>query len=268
MAEQILTVRQTGYGYGDNDQSGPVSPGYAIAFFDAQHPEQPNPQTKCWGAAYGDGTFGNPYVVASDPRWLPKNTKIYVDFVTVGGVAKPIHRYFVMLDTCAQCITDWGRGIRHIDLWVGGNPQDPNVDAAASSITGNARIIVNPVATYPVTKGVISGKESGCVSVTTTTTPPPTTTTTPPPTTTTTPPPTTTTTKPPTTTTTPPPTTTTTPPPTTTTTPPPTTTTTPPPTTTTTPPPTTTSAPPLNFTRMDAAMAELKAAYAALRAQA
>lgn len=246
MAEQILTVRQTGYGYEDNDQSGPVSPGYAIAFFDAQHPEQPNAKG-CWGAAFGDGTFSNPYVVASDPRWLPKNTKIYVDFVTVGGVQKLIHRYFVMLDTCAQCITDWGRGIRHIDLWVGGNPQDPNVDAAAASITGNARIIVNPVSTYPVTRGVISGKESGCISATpttTTTTPPPTTTTTPSPTTSTTPPPTTTTTKPPTTTTT-----------------------TPPPTTTTTPPPTTTKPPSsLDFTRMDAAMAELKAAYAALKA--
>jgi 3D (Asp-Asp-Asp) domain-containing protein len=162
MAETLYTLYVTGYGYADNDQSGPVSPGYATAFFDAQHPEQPNAKG-CWAAAFGDGSYENPYVVASDPRWLPVGTKIYVG--TSNG--KVINKYFVMLDTCAQCISDWSAGKRHVDLWVGGNPQNPTVDAQAASITNQqTQIIVNPDPGKPVINGVIAGAayESGCIS--------------------------------------------------------------------------------------------------------
>lgn len=176
MAETNFTLYLTGYGYGDNDQSGPVSPGYAIAYFDAQHPSQPN-NKGCWGAAFGDGSYENPYVVASDPRWLPKGTKIYIgSVVNDAGQTKILNKYFVMLDTCAQCITDWSNGKRHVDIWVGGNPQNPSVDAAASSITSNsAQIIVDPDPGKPVISGVVAGSafESGCVSTGTVPPPPP-----------------------------------------------------------------------------------------------
>jgi hypothetical protein len=72
-----------------------------------------------------------------------------------------------MLDTCAQCISDWSAGKRHVDLWVGGNPQNPTVDAQAASITNQqTQIIVNPDPGKPVINGVIAGAayESGCIS--------------------------------------------------------------------------------------------------------
>jgi 3D (Asp-Asp-Asp) domain-containing protein len=60
--------------------------------------------------AGGKGTFDDPITIASDKRWLPKGTKVYVDVYK---------KYFIMEDECEECEEDYNKGKYHIDAWLG-----------------------------------------------------------------------------------------------------------------------------------------------------
>ena len=72
------------------------------------------------GCAGGIGTYKHPITFASDKAEFPVGTIIYYPTV---------EKYFVMGDSCGECIQDWsnpnggpdgGPGLHHIDLWIGG----------------------------------------------------------------------------------------------------------------------------------------------------
>lgn len=68
--------------------------------------------------AGGKGTFADPITFATSSAELSPGTKVWVPRVG---------KYFIMEDSCQECQDDWstqgpngGPGLRHIDLWIGG----------------------------------------------------------------------------------------------------------------------------------------------------
>lgn len=73
----------------------------------------PGCQTAYTTCAGGEGTYTTPITFAADPAEFAKGTLVYYPTVD---------KYFVMGDTCTECITTF-RNTRfaHIDLWMGGS---------------------------------------------------------------------------------------------------------------------------------------------------
>ncbi len=94
-------------------------------------------------AAGGTGTYSNPITYATDKSELAIGTKVYYPY---------LHRYFIMEDDCVECDSDWNNGIRHIDLWIGGqNGNSNDVINCEDNLTQNsASVIVNPPNNEPV----------------------------------------------------------------------------------------------------------------------
>ncbi len=82
----------TWYGWPDNSPPGP-----GIAY------------PTIHSVAGGTGTYADPITFATDPKEFAPGTILYVPF---------IEKYVIMEDACAQCITDWSSGKRHIDIWM------------------------------------------------------------------------------------------------------------------------------------------------------
>lgn len=158
VGEIRVTKERTGYGSPDNTPAG-----YNIAYPDGMYPDngQRPPASNAWGAAFGRGTWRNPYVAAGDPAVYPNGTQVYYP---------DLQRYFRFKDTCDKCI-ELKNG--RIDVWVGGNLNSTTeqIEPVAESITkltadGGAVAYLHPKSDYPVTEGVIAGPahESGVIS--------------------------------------------------------------------------------------------------------
>jgi 3D (Asp-Asp-Asp) domain-containing protein len=96
-------------------------------------------------ATTDQGTYSHPITLASDQRWLPVGTRVYV---------VSLHKYYIMEDECVECEDDYGaHGTRHIDLYLS-NSTSSRVIAAEEEDTGDDRvtraIVVNPPANLPV----------------------------------------------------------------------------------------------------------------------
>jgi 3D (Asp-Asp-Asp) domain-containing protein len=125
-AETTYSMYCTCYGWLDNDP-----PGNGIAY------------PRIHSGAGGSGTYSNPVTFATDPRELKPGTKVYVSY---------LKKYFIMEDSCAQCITDWSHSKRHIDLWVGGKSTSGSaLINCEDSLTRTASVIVSPSSSHTVT---------------------------------------------------------------------------------------------------------------------
>ncbi|KAH8893922.1 hypothetical protein GQ53DRAFT_859961 [Thozetella sp. PMI_491] len=91
----VKGVKVTFYGFSDNSP-----PGDGVAY-------------NCAGRDYhakGDGSYDNPLTFASDPKEYKPCEIVYFPY---------LKKYLRMEDQCAQCITDYGNGIKHVDIWTG-----------------------------------------------------------------------------------------------------------------------------------------------------
>lgn len=92
----INDVHHTFYGFPDNSPPGPATAydcGYGRGY-----------------TAGGAGTYADPLTFATAPGEYNKCEIIWDPYV---------RKYLIFQDTCAQCITGWKTGIKHIDLWLG-----------------------------------------------------------------------------------------------------------------------------------------------------
>src|SRR5882762_7137241 len=98
-------------------------------------------------SAGGTGTFANPITLATATQEMPVGTKVYVPRVK---------KYFIMEDDCQECQADWtghgpdgGPGLRHIDLWVGGQHGSPfdsiNCEDALTRTNDDGSVLLEPV---------------------------------------------------------------------------------------------------------------------------
>ena len=120
------------YGWPDNSP-----PGNAIAYpADGGFPTVHN-------AAGGTGTYADPVTYATDQSELAVGTKVYYPY---------LHRYFIMEDDCVECDQDWSSGIRHIDLWVGGQGGNSNsvINCEDNLTQGTSAVVVDPPSNEPV----------------------------------------------------------------------------------------------------------------------
>lgn len=124
-AETSVSSYVTCYGWLDNDP-----PGNGIAY----------PQIH--SGAGGKGTYADPVTFATDPKEYKPGTRIYVSY---------LKKYFIMEDSCAQCITDWKSKKHHVDLWAGGKSSSGSaLINCEDALTRNATIIVNPSSSHTV----------------------------------------------------------------------------------------------------------------------
>ena len=94
-------VHVTFYGFDDNDD-GHGHYGTAIIEFPHIHDL----------ATEDLGNYHNPSTFACDARFIKPGTKIYVP---------RLMKYYIMEDGCVECEADWAKGIKHVDLYIGGN---------------------------------------------------------------------------------------------------------------------------------------------------
>ena len=119
------SVEITFYGWPDNSP-----PGAGISYDDSP--------------AGGAGSYADPITLASDPRELPVGTRVYVPC---------LHKYFIMEDDCAECITAWTKHRSFFDLWIGGQGVKASTVLAKENKLTPARpvsVIVTPPANEPV----------------------------------------------------------------------------------------------------------------------
>lgn len=91
------------------------------------------------------GTYDHPITLASDQRWLPAGTRVYVI---------SLHKYYIMEDECVSAVSEYSASrTKHIDLYLSDSTSS-RVIAAEEEATGNAdathAIVVNPPASLPV----------------------------------------------------------------------------------------------------------------------
>lgn len=144
----VSGVTMTFYGFPDNDP-----PGAATAF-------------NCGGRNFlagGDGSFGNPLTFASDPSEYSPCEVVYSSY---------LKKYLRMEDSCAQCITDWSSGIKHIDIWTGSSTSNggQNQINCENSLTpsGGQQVLRAPPNNLPVDSMSLSstsGKSSTNINI-------------------------------------------------------------------------------------------------------
>jgi hypothetical protein len=114
-------------------------------------------------ATEGTGTYDDPITFATAANdagtmgeFLP-GTRLYLPF---------LKKYFIMEDQCAECITDWNKGLYRVDMWMGPSVSSADVKPLTDcedTLTrgdegaGTGTIIVNPdpgleVDTHPIFK--------------------------------------------------------------------------------------------------------------------
>lgn len=131
----VTTTRMvwiTFYAARDNDPAGSRDIAY------------PGPAPRHAQATADIGSFDHPITLASDQRWLPVGTRVYV---------ASLHKYYVMEDQCVECEADFSHGFHHVDLYMSDSVQ-PGVIAAEDQATKdqaeNSLIAVNPPPNWPV----------------------------------------------------------------------------------------------------------------------
>jgi Ricin-type beta-trefoil lectin domain len=129
VAAQASTTQNyevTLYGWPDNSP-----PGNAIAY------------PVIHSVASGTGTYSDPITYATDRNELSPGTIVYYPY---------LHRYFIMEDDCVACDSDWNNGVRHIDLWVGGQGGNSSavINCEDNLTQGSSPVIVSPPNNEPV----------------------------------------------------------------------------------------------------------------------
>ena len=63
-----------------------------------------------------------------------------------------LQKYVVMEDSCAQCITDWSAGKRHIDVWMNSDATHGSqlLSCQYADTRSAENVEVNPPSTRPV----------------------------------------------------------------------------------------------------------------------
>jgi 3D (Asp-Asp-Asp) domain-containing protein len=125
-APQTIDHLVTFYGWPDNSP-----PGNGIAY------------PKLHKEASSTRTYADPITFASDPNEWPPGTILYLPY---------LERYVIMEDSCADCMTDWKNGKRHIDVWLDSDGRlDSQVLACENALTRNKTAVeVMPPADRPV----------------------------------------------------------------------------------------------------------------------
>ena len=145
-SQTITKVYITWYGF--NDNSCNVENEHdcnTIAY-----PKSDGYPTKHNVATEGKGTYADPVTFATAANDSGGNaefkpgTILYIPLV---------HKYFIMEDQCAECITDWKKKHYHVDLWMGPsfeqnagplNACEDKLTQGDSGSSGTGTIIVNP----------------------------------------------------------------------------------------------------------------------------
>ena len=107
------------------------------------------------------GTYDHPITLASDQRWLPIGTRVYV---------VSLHKYYIMEDECVSAVNEYSANrTKHIDLYLS-DSTNSRVIAAEEEATGNAdatrAIVVNPPASLPVDTTPLYSDAGGSVYAT------------------------------------------------------------------------------------------------------
>ncbi len=133
----------TWYGFPDNSP-----PGTAIQF----------PQIH--SHAGGTGTFADPITFATDPRLFAPGSIVYLPMVK---------KYFIMEDLCTGsgpggpgvqgpgCVADFDNGIKHIDMWAGGDSTQSVVPCEDNLTRNSTPVISNPPGNLEVSPPVSPG---------------------------------------------------------------------------------------------------------------
>jgi hypothetical protein len=142
----LRNVFLTFYGFDDND-NGEGSYGTAVLSDPVIHPLSTEDL----------GTFDQPITFATDYRIAIPGTIIYVP---------KVRKYFIMEDTCVECISDADAGRTRIDLYIGGNTvlQGDALIACQRSLTApdyTDKIILNPSSNWPVNPGKLFDPSTG-----------------------------------------------------------------------------------------------------------
>lgn len=130
-AHLVVNVHHTFYGYPDNSPPGAATAydcGYNRGY-----------------TAGGDGSFSDPLTFASAPGEFDKCEVIWDRYT---------QKYLVFQDTCAACIDDWKKGIRHVDLWLGSPTQN------AHKVVKKCERALTPNEGQVVVRGVSKGLEA------------------------------------------------------------------------------------------------------------
>lgn len=117
----------TFYGWPDNSP-----PGTAIAY----------PQIH--KGAGGVGTFTDPVTFATSSKLFAPGTKLYVPFLS---------KYVIMEDNCVDCVSDYNKGITHIDIWLNSNASFKKETLACENKwtpDGSVSIVQNPASNLTV----------------------------------------------------------------------------------------------------------------------
>lgn len=116
----------TYYGFDDNDP-----PGRSIAFPKNEY------LTTVHNQASGGGSYDDPVSIATSTDYLKYGTKIYIPY---------IKKYGIIEDYCASCDSDYKKGVKHIDIWAGGDgTKKSELIACEEKYTReSAEIIIDP----------------------------------------------------------------------------------------------------------------------------
>lgn len=132
-AEEVITSYVTFYGFDDNDDGDPNNTGTDVISDPSVH-----------AVATEDlGTYERPGTLASDKRLIPPGVIVYIP---------ALQRYYVMEDTCRECVRNWSNDKAHVDVYVSGTGQA--LAACEYRLTmEQAEIILDPPSNLPVREG-------------------------------------------------------------------------------------------------------------------
>jgi hypothetical protein len=123
----------TFYGFDDNDD-GRGHYGTAVIAYPKLHDV----------ATEDLGTFERPATFATEKHYLAPGSVIYVP---------RLRKYWIMEDGCVECSDDWKKGIKHIDLYIGGHKLGGKalIDREEElTLDGPELIILDPPSHLPV----------------------------------------------------------------------------------------------------------------------
>ena len=131
--EEVISSYVTFYGFDDNDDGNPNNTGTDIISDPSVHPV----------ATEDLGTYDRPGTLASDKRLIAAGTVVYIP---------ALQRYYVMEDTCRECIRNWSNDKAHVDVFVSGTGE-PLVACQHRLTMAQAELIIDPPSDLPVRKG-------------------------------------------------------------------------------------------------------------------
>ena len=110
-------------------------------------------------ATVGSGAFNDPITLASDAKWLPVGTRVYVS---------ELHKYFIMEDECVSAEKEYAAsGLHHIDLYLSNSINAKVIDAEdalTKEQAENSMVVINPADGYPVDTAAMYSDPAGKIA--------------------------------------------------------------------------------------------------------